>query len=129
MKNLLIGLTLTLAWTLSATAQVVISEIHYHPVEEPAFNSDGTPYLAAAQMDTLNIANQVPTITVQNNPAGQITLLITGDAGPNYTVEASENLVDWVTAWATNAPAMPFSWTDTNAASQTARFYRVGLEA
>ena len=24
-------------------ASVVISEIHYHPVEESAFNSDGTP--------------------------------------------------------------------------------------
>jgi len=29
----------------AASAQVVISEIHYHPVEVPAFNADGTPYL------------------------------------------------------------------------------------
>ena len=29
----------------SASAQVVFSEIHYHPVEEPAFNVNGTPVL------------------------------------------------------------------------------------
>src|SRR6187455_3321189 len=28
-----------------ADGQVVISEIHYHPVEEPVFNADGTPAL------------------------------------------------------------------------------------
>ena len=28
-----------------ASAQVVINEIHYHPIEEPAFNADGTPFL------------------------------------------------------------------------------------
>src|SRR5690349_12581332 len=33
--------------TLAAAAQgqVVINEIHYRPVEEPAFNADGTPVL------------------------------------------------------------------------------------
>ncbi len=30
---------------MAASSQVVISEIHYHPVEVPAFNADGTPYL------------------------------------------------------------------------------------
>jgi hypothetical protein len=28
-----------------AQAQVVISELMYHPVEEPAFNADGSPVL------------------------------------------------------------------------------------
>jgi hypothetical protein len=41
-----IGSLLTLFALASAvSAQVVISEIHYHPVEEPAFNADGTPFL------------------------------------------------------------------------------------
>lgn len=31
-----------------ASAQIVVSEIHYHPVEEPAFNTDGTPVLDLA---------------------------------------------------------------------------------
>ena len=33
---------------IEASAQVVVSEIHYHPVEEPAFNADGTPSLDLA---------------------------------------------------------------------------------
>jgi len=84
--------------------------------------------LTAAQIYTLDIANSVPTITVQSYAPGAVTLLITGDAGPNYTVETSTNLLDWVTALTTNAPAMPFSWTDTDPAGQAARFYRAGLE-
>ena len=34
-----------LALSSLASAQVVVSEIHYHPVEEPAFNADGAPGL------------------------------------------------------------------------------------
>ena len=33
------------ASALTASAQIVFTEIHYHPVEVPAFNADGTPYL------------------------------------------------------------------------------------
>ena len=29
----------------ASAAQIVFTEIHYHPVEEPVFNSDGTPAL------------------------------------------------------------------------------------
>ena len=35
----------SLAVAISASAQLVLTEIHYHPVEVPAFNSDGSPYL------------------------------------------------------------------------------------
>jgi len=41
----IISMTALLVLPSTATAQVVISEIHYHPVEVPAFNADGTPYL------------------------------------------------------------------------------------
>lgn len=34
-----------LVLALPVKAQVVINEIHYHPVEEPAFNADGSPVL------------------------------------------------------------------------------------
>lgn len=44
-KNLLLSVLLWLALAASAPAQIVLSEIHYHPVEEPAFNTDGTPFL------------------------------------------------------------------------------------
>lgn len=46
-RTFIFALLLTLAGLLAeaAVAQVVISEIHYHPVEEPAFNADGSPVL------------------------------------------------------------------------------------
>jgi hypothetical protein len=45
MKNFLVCLLVTSHLARSAAAQIVISEIHYHPVEVPAFNADGTPFL------------------------------------------------------------------------------------
>ena len=44
MKATFPGLALGLTSALSASAQLVFIEIHYHPVEVPAFNADGTPY-------------------------------------------------------------------------------------
>ena len=41
----IISMAALLVLASAASAQVVISEIHYHPVEVPAFNADGTPYL------------------------------------------------------------------------------------
>src|SRR3954462_14882368 len=34
---------------LTNSAQIAITEIHYHPVEEPSFNADGTPKLDLTQ--------------------------------------------------------------------------------
>lgn len=56
-----------------------------------------------------------------------IQLLISGDAGPDYGLEASTNLVDWETCFTTNAPALPFGWADTNSVNVPARFYRALL--
>ncbi len=45
MKTLIIsGIALALVGV-TVSAQIVVSEIHYNPVEEPAFNADGTPFL------------------------------------------------------------------------------------
>jgi hypothetical protein len=63
----------------AASAQVVISEIHYHPVEEPAFNADGTPFLT--------LTNDVHEfVEIQN--AGATTVDISGwtlAGGISYT--------------------------------------------
>ena len=45
MKGCFLSFVLLSLLTLTSSAQVVISEIHYHPVEEPVFNADGTPFL------------------------------------------------------------------------------------
>jgi hypothetical protein len=75
-------------------------------------------------MFTVAIQNNAPTIRVQGYTNGVIQLLISGDAGLDYGIECSTNLVDWQAAFSTNSPAIPFSWTDTSASNSPMRFYR-----
>jgi hypothetical protein len=82
----------------------------------------------AQQMFTVSIQNNAPVIRVQSCTPGAVQLLISGDGGANYNLLSSTNLVDWDTRFITNSPALPLSWTDTNLANASARFYRVGLE-
>lgn len=65
-----------------ASAQVVFSEIHYHPVEEPAFNTDGSP--------VLDIAEDVHEFIELEN-AGPVSVDIGGwalDGGVDFTFPA-----------------------------------------
>jgi hypothetical protein len=82
----------------------------------------------ATEMFTIAIQNNAPTISVQGYTNGAIQLLIAGDAGPDYAVESSTNLVDWATVFSTSSPALPFAWTDTNASHAPLNVYRVRLE-
>jgi hypothetical protein len=60
---------------------------------------------------------------------GSFTLQITGPVGPAYVIEASTNLLTWISL-VTNTPSVvPFNYTDTNAGSSfSRRFYRIGLQ-
>jgi hypothetical protein len=60
---------------------------------------------------------------------GQITFSFSGDAGPDYIVQASTNLesTNWLTVLTTNAPTLPFTFVDTNLAEFPSRYYRVGI--
>jgi hypothetical protein len=78
----------------------------------------------ATEIFTVAIQNNAPTISVQGYTNGVIQLLISGDAGLDYGIECSTNLVDWQAAFSTNSPAIPFSWTDTSASNSPMRFYR-----
>jgi hypothetical protein len=55
-----------------------------------------------------------------------LNLFISGNTGPDYTIQTSTNLTAWQTAVTTNSPALPWSWSDTNLAFPQ-RFYRVLL--
>jgi pectin methylesterase-like acyl-CoA thioesterase len=60
----------------------------------------------------------------------QLHLQFGGDFGPDYAVQASTDLVSWVTVFLlTNSPALPLSWTDPNADFFPRRFYRVAIGA
>ena len=85
----------------------------------------GSPILSATQSFTVTVNPlTLPTAAsiVLNNGLG---FQISGQAGPDYAVQISSNLFDWSTLFTTNSPAMPFSWTDTNAATLPAQFYRI----
>ena len=77
----------------------------------------------ATEMFTVEIQNNAQTIRLESYNNGTITLLISGDRGPDYAIERSTNLVDWETVFTNNAPAMPFLWNDPGV-SNSATFYR-----
>jgi len=87
-----------------------------------------TPGMSAAQSFKIIVNRPVPpglgNASITN---GQIRLMISGDVGPDYTVLASTNLVDWFSVFMTNPPTMPFLYVDSNATNCNQRFYRALL--
>jgi hypothetical protein len=57
--------------------------------------------------------------------SGHLSFSVDGQAGPDYGLETSTNLLSWTLLFVTNPAAMPFQWTTTNASTEPARFYRV----
>ncbi|MGD0251476.1 MAG: hypothetical protein ABSC01_02135 [Verrucomicrobiota bacterium] len=51
----------------------------------------------------------------------------TGTVGPDYTLWASTNLVDWQALLTSNSPALPVSLVDTNFNLYPTRFYRIQI--
>jgi carbonic anhydrase/acetyltransferase-like protein (isoleucine patch superfamily) len=89
---------------------------------------NGTPSLSATQNFSVVVAPlNRPMLNTVSFAANQIALQISGDSGPDYTIQCSTNLFDWSPLFFTNAPALPFFWTDTNSGAWPARFYRVLL--
>ncbi len=74
-------------------------------------NTPAPPSLALAGMDAY----------------GHFKFTVYGDAGLDYTVQASTNLLDWATLLMTNQPVMPFEFVDSSALIYAARFYRTLL--
>jgi hypothetical protein len=68
-----------------------------------------------------------PTLSAPSLSGQQFQMLVTGDHGPDYAIEASTNLLDWTTLLTTNSPALPFNWLDVDTNSFPQRFYRVRL--
>ena len=87
---------------------------------------NGSPGLSATQSFTITVNPLIlPTAASLALSNGQFEFQVSGQAGPDYAVQVSSNLVDWSTRFITNSPPMPFQWTDTNAATLPAQFYRI----
>jgi len=91
-------------------------------------NDGGTPNLSATQSFTVTVNPLTqPAIGSPVWSGGHLSLTINGQAGPDYIVSVSTNLVDWTPVFTNASPAMPFQWTDPDAAAFPVRFYRVLL--
>lgn len=89
-----------------------------------------TSNLAATQNFFVNVTRpQAPLISAMALVGKQFGFSITGDYGPDYTIQAVTNLAfaGWQTRFATNAPRLPFTWTETNTTLIPSRYYRVLL--
>ena len=91
-----------------------------------AVTDNGSPNLSASRSFNV-IVNPLtqPDVTSAAWTAGQLSLAVGGQLGPDYAVQASTNLVNWDTLFRTNSPAMPFQWSDPDSATFTMRFYRI----
>ncbi len=89
---------------------------------------DGVPSLSATQtFQVVVLPPAAPQLQVCEFAQGQFAIRVTGDAGPDYVIQGSTNLIDWVELCVTNPVAMPFMWSDPAATNYTQRFYRVVL--
>jgi hypothetical protein len=87
---------------------------------------NGSPSLSATQNFTVTVNPLAqPGLSSIGLSNGLMGLQVSGDAGPDYAVMGSSNLVNWNVLLITNSPAMPFLWTDTNTATMPSQFYRI----
>ncbi len=88
----------------------------------------GSPNLSATQSFFVTVLPlALPGVTPSAIAGGPVQLSVSGDAGPDYSVQASTNMSTWTNLFVTNSPSVPFNWTDTNAGGFLKRFYRVLL--
>jgi glucuronoarabinoxylan endo-1,4-beta-xylanase len=88
----------------------------------------GTPALSATNSFTVVVNPLVrPAINSIAISGGQAVLTATGTLGPDYTVWASTNLVNWQALMTSNSPALPVSLVDTNFNACPQRFYRIQI--
>jgi len=88
---------------------------------------NGVPNMSATQNFTATVNR--PATPILSSPSaanGQFALQISGDAGPDYLIQSSSNLVFWSTISTSTPSSMPFWWTNPGP-QQPVQFYRATL--
>ncbi|HEV2318751.1 MAG TPA: putative Ig domain-containing protein, partial [Verrucomicrobiae bacterium] len=90
--------------------------------------NNGTPALSATNSFNV-IVNPLPPPSISSIVvAGQrITLTAEGTQGPDYTLQASTNLINWQSVLTTNSPALPATLLYTNSQPGLDCFFRLEL--
>jgi hypothetical protein len=91
---------------------------------------NGTPSMSATQTFSVAVvAPAQPSVSQPSAGSGPFRMLISGDAGPDYSVYASTDLGKNFSAWnwllTTNPPSLPFQFMDPTATNYGQRYYRV----
>lgn len=109
------------------TNQIIPSLRVTHPFRLQVGDS-GTPSLSATQNFQVTVTQPVhPTLSAPTLNGGTSSRPISGDARPDYEIQASSNLADGTVIWDTNSATPPFYFADPNATNFGLRFYRVQL--
>ena len=87
---------------------------------------NGTPNLTATNNFRVTVNPLVRPVLDTIVSGGQVSLVVNGTQGPDYTLLTSTDLINWQTLFTTNSPLMPLMITDTNA-TNAIRFYRIQL--
>ena len=88
---------------------------------------NGTPNLNATNNFTITVNPLAqPVLDSIAVSGGQISLVVNGTRGPDYTLLTSTDLINWQALFTTNSPLMPLTMVDTNA-TNAIRFYRIQL--
>lgn len=89
---------------------------------------NGSPNLSATNSFTVTVnALAQPVMSSIAASGGQVSLVVNGPAGPDYTLLTSTNLIGWQVLFTTNSPAIPLMLADTNLNAAPMRFYRIQL--
>ena len=90
-------------------------------------SDNGIPSMSSTQWFNVTVDRPAsPELTAVPLPPGQFGLSVQGDAGPDYVILTSTNLLDWEPLLTTNPAALPFIWMDAGPPADQ-RFYRVLL--
>ena len=88
----------------------------------------GSPNLTASNSFIVTVLRPAqPTLSAATLSNGTFGLTIAGNVGPDYSIYASTNLLNWNLLLMTNPSALPINFTDPGATNYTLRFYRVLL--
>ena len=91
-------------------------------------SDNGVPGMSATQSFSVTVARPVsPLLSAGAITNGRFGFWISGDSGPDYSIQVSTNLADWNSVFTGISPALPFFWADTNSALFSSGFYRAVL--